>query len=52
MDETHARMAKAAIAELITRYAALNDAGDWDGVAALYTEAVLLPRWSEPITTA
>lgn len=29
--------AKAAIAELITRYAALNDAGDWPAVAALYT---------------
>ncbi len=31
-------MEKAAIAELITRYAALNDAGDWVAVAALYCE--------------
>jgi hypothetical protein len=46
MDETYAWMAKAAIAELITRYAALNDAGDWDGVAALYTED---GRMSRPI---
>jgi hypothetical protein len=46
MDETYAWMAKAAIAELITRYAALNDAGDWAGVAALYTED---GRMSRPI---
>ena len=37
MDETAAWIATAAIAELITRYAALNDAGDWDALAALYT---------------
>jgi ketosteroid isomerase-like protein len=48
MDETHAWMAKAAIAELITRYAALNDAGDWDGVAALYTEAGRMSRPAAP----
>ena len=38
MDETAAWIARAAIAELITRYAALNDAGDWDALAALYLE--------------
>jgi hypothetical protein len=48
MDETYTWMAKAAIAELITRYAALNDAGDWDGVAALYTEAGRMSRPTAP----
>jgi 3-phenylpropionate/cinnamic acid dioxygenase small subunit len=48
MDDTYAWMAKAAIAELITRYAALNDAGDWDGVAALYTEAGRMSRPTAP----
>ena len=48
MDETCAWMAKAAIAELITRYAALIDAGDWDGVAALYTEAGRMSRPTAP----
>ena len=37
MNESDVWMAKAAIAELITRYAILNDAGDWEAVAALYT---------------
>jgi ketosteroid isomerase-like protein len=48
MDEAYAWMAKAAIAELITRYAALNDAGDWDGVAALYTEDGRMSRPTAP----
>jgi SnoaL-like domain len=48
MDDSNVWMAKAAIAELITRYAALNDAGDWDGVAALYTEAGRMSRPSAP----
>jgi hypothetical protein len=48
MDETIAWAAKAAIAELITRYAAFNDAGDWDGVAALYTEDGRMSRPSAP----
>jgi ketosteroid isomerase-like protein len=48
MDETNAWAAKAAIAELITRYAALNDAGDWDGVAALYTDDGRMSRPSAP----
>lgn len=38
MDEVLAWTARAAIADLITRYAALSDAGDWDGLAQLYTE--------------
>jgi ketosteroid isomerase-like protein len=39
---------KAAIAELITRYAALNDAGDWPAVAALYVEDGRMSRPSAP----
>jgi ketosteroid isomerase-like protein len=48
MDETNVWLAKAAIAELITRYAALNDAGDWDGVAALYTDDGRMSRPTAP----
>jgi ketosteroid isomerase-like protein len=48
MDEVKAWTAKAAIAELITRYAALNDAGDWDAVAALYTEDGRMSRPTAP----
>jgi len=48
MDETNSWAAKAAIAELITRYAALNDAGDWDGVAALYTDEGRMSRPAAP----
>ena len=48
MDDTNAWAAKAAIAELITRYAALNDAGDWDGVAALYTDDGRMSRPTAP----
>ena len=48
MDDTNAWAAKAAIAELITRYAALNDAGDWDGVAALYTDEGRMSRPTAP----
>src|ERR1700683_4329716 len=48
MDDSEVWMSKAAIAELITRYAALNDAGDWDGVAALYTEAGRMSRPNAP----
>jgi ketosteroid isomerase-like protein len=50
MDEVKAWIAKAAIAELITRYAALNDAGDWDAVAALYTEDGRMSRPTAPDT--
>jgi ketosteroid isomerase-like protein len=48
VDETSVWLAKAAIAELITRYAALNDAGDWDGVAALYAEDGRMSRPTAP----
>ena len=48
IDETNAWAAKAAIAELITHYAALNDAGDWDGVAALYTDDGRMSRPTAP----
>jgi ketosteroid isomerase-like protein len=48
MDEINAWVAKAAISELITRYAALNDAGDWDGVAALYTDDGRMSRPTAP----
>lgn len=48
MDEAGAWTARAAIAELITRYALLNDAGDWDAVAALYTEQGRMSRPTAP----
>ncbi|HEY0746786.1 MAG TPA: nuclear transport factor 2 family protein [Steroidobacteraceae bacterium] len=48
MDETNVWLAKLAIAELIIRYAALNDAGDWDGVAALYTDDGRMSRPTSP----
>jgi hypothetical protein len=40
--------AKAEIAELITRYALLNDTADWDAVAALYTEDGRMSRPTAP----
>jgi ketosteroid isomerase-like protein len=48
MDEAGAWIARAAIAELITRYAALSDAGDWDALAALYTEEGRMNRPTAP----
>jgi hypothetical protein len=48
MDETATWIERAAIAELITRYAALNDAGDWDALAALYLEEGRMNRPSAP----
>ena len=48
MAETAAWIAKATITELVTRYAALNDAGDWDAVAALYTEDGRMSRPTAP----
>ena len=48
MDDMSDWIAKAAIAELITRYAALNDAGNWEAVAALYTEDARMNRPSAP----
>jgi ketosteroid isomerase-like protein len=41
-------VAKFAISELITLYAALNDAGDWDAVASLYTEDGRMSRPAAP----
>src|ERR1700733_8463170 len=38
MDEVGVWIRKAEVAELITRYAALTDAGEWEALAALYTE--------------
>ena len=48
MDEALAWTAQAAIAELITRYAALSDAGDWDAVTQLYTEEGRMSRPTAP----
>jgi SnoaL-like protein len=48
MDEARAWFLKAEIAELITRYAALNDAADWEAVAALYTEDGRMNRPTAP----
>ena len=48
MDEAHVWMAKAAIAELITRYAALSDAGEWEAVASLYTDDARMTRPTAP----
>ena len=48
MDEALACTARAAIADLITRYAALNDLGDWEAVAALYTQDGRMSRPTAP----
>jgi hypothetical protein len=48
MDEAGVWLAKAAIADLITRYALLNDTADWDAVAALYTEEGRMSRPTAP----
>jgi ketosteroid isomerase-like protein len=48
MDDACAWAARAAIADLITRYAALSDAGDWEALAALYTEDGRMSRPSAP----
>ena len=48
MTDTDAWIIKASISELITRYAALNDAGDWDAVAALYTDDGRMSRPTAP----
>ena len=41
-------VAKAAISELIVRYAALNDAGDWEAVASMYTQDGRMNRPTAP----
>ena len=48
MDEARAWVARAAIAELITRYAVLNDTADWAAVAALYTQDGRMSRPTAP----
>lgn len=48
MDEASPWLHKVAITELITRYAALNDAGDWDALAGLYTEDARMNRPTAP----
>jgi SnoaL-like domain len=48
MDDAPACSARAAIADLITRYAALNDSGDWEALAALYTEDGRMSRPTAP----
>jgi|SRR5579862_2298610 len=48
MDEARAWVARAEIAELITRYAVLNDTADWAAVAALYTEDGRMSRPTAP----
>jgi ketosteroid isomerase-like protein len=48
MDEAGAWIARAAITELITRYAVLNDTADWESVAALYTEDGRMSRPTAP----
>jgi ketosteroid isomerase-like protein len=44
MDEPRAWVERAAITELITRYAVLNDSADCEAVAALYTEDARMSR--------
>jgi hypothetical protein len=44
MNEASAWTHKAAIAELMTRYVALNDAADWAALAGLYTEEARMNR--------
>ncbi len=48
MDEALAWAAKAAIAELIIRYAALSDAAHWEALTQLYTEDGRMSRPAAP----
>ncbi len=48
MNNINAWIAKAEIAELITSYAALIDAGEWNAVGALYTESGRMSRPTAP----
>ena len=48
MDEASAWVQKAAITELMTRYLALNDAGDWEALAGLFTEDARMNRPTAP----
>ena len=47
-DEWRTLLAERAIERLIISYAALNDAGDWDGVAALYLPDGRMSRPTAP----
>jgi len=48
MDASEQRIAERACERLVIDYAALNDAGDWGGVAALYVENGRLSRPTTP----
>lgn len=48
MTEAERRAAEADIEKLIRRYALLNDANEWDALAALYTEDGRFARPSAP----
>jgi ketosteroid isomerase-like protein len=48
MDAATRLLAERACERLIITYAALNDAGDWDGVAALYTDDGRMSRPTAP----
>jgi SnoaL-like domain len=48
MHEAQELRAKIEIAELIARYATLNDTGDWQAVADLYTESGRMSRPTAP----
>ncbi len=48
MPEAGELRAKIEIAELITRYAILNDTGDWEAVAQMYTEQGKMSRPTAP----
>lgn len=48
MDPVARMLVERAIERLVTDYAALNDAGDWDAVAALYIEDGRMSRPSAP----
>lgn len=48
MDKLSEWLAKAEISELITRYVALNDAGDWDAIANTYTDDGRMSRPTAP----
>lgn len=48
MDAGEQRIAERACERLVIDYAALNDAGDWSGVAALYVEDGRLSRPTTP----
>jgi ketosteroid isomerase-like protein len=48
MDDLARLLAERACEQLIIRYAALNDAGDWEGVAALYADDGRMSRPTAP----